>query len=165
MSAPTPSRRRGTEPPEASFLVPRLVAAIVAVFSLTLLAIGARSPYTHANLLPGHDIVYDRTEQILVGEREPYAGIGGAEAAAAADPAAAGERLFVTKGCAACHTLTARGGPVGPAIVGTDEATIVKKVRKGPGGMPQYAPTALSDAQIDAIAAYLRSLVGKEPPR
>jgi len=69
-----------------------------------------------------------------------------------------GTRLFVTKGCVACHALEARGGVVGPAIAGTDAATVLKKVRKGPSGMPQYSPETLTDDEIAAIAAYLRSL-------
>lgn len=161
MSALARDRARAGPPP-ASFAMPALVALVVFLFSTTLLLIGARSPYTHANLLTGYDPRYDRTEQITVNEVEPYAGVGDAMGAAAADPVQRGARLFVTTGCASCHTLEARGGPVGPAIVGTDEATIAKKVRKGPGGMPQFAPGALSEADIAAIAAYLRSLVGAD---
>jgi len=154
--------RRPLDPGETrhvSVLVPRLVAVVVTVFSLTLLTIGARSPYTHANLQPGRDPGYTRTEQISLGPGEPYVGSGSATGRTEGDPVAEGARLFVTKGCAACHTLEARGGPVGPAIVGTDEATIEKKARKGPGGMPQFTPTTLTDDDIAALAAYLRSLV------
>lgn len=160
MSAVASARASRAELPRASYVVPVLIAAVVLSFSATLLTIGARSPYTHANLLAGYDARYQRTEQIRVGVVEPYGGIGDAGGAAATDPVAQGARLFVTKGCAACHTLEARGGPVGPAIVGTDEATIEKKVRKGPGGMPRYAPDALTGDEIVAIAAYLRSLAG-----
>lgn len=159
MSALARDRARQAEPPPASFLVPILVAVVVLSLSTTLLLVGARSPYTHANLLTGYDPRYDRTGQIRVGEVEASVGVGDAAAAFPADPVERGGRLFVTKGCAACHTLEARGGVVGPAIVGTDEATIVKKARKGPGGMPPYAPEALNDEDIAAIAAYLRSLV------
>lgn len=155
----SPERQPGSgQPRRVSFLVPRLVAVVVTVFSLTLLTIGARSPYTHANLQPGRDPGYTRTEQISVGPGEPYVGIGSATRRTEGDPVAEGARLFVTKGCAACHTLEARGGPVGPPIVGTDAETVEKKVRRGPGGMPRYAADGLTDDEIAAISAYLRSL-------
>lgn len=145
-------------PPRASLLVPRLVAVFVASVSLTLLAVGANGPYTHSNLVSGYDRAYTRTDQIVVGEVIPYAGVGDASSRRVADPTAKGARLFVTKGCAACHTLEARGGAVGPAIVGTDAATLAKRVRRGPGGMPAFSEADLTDADIAAIAAYLGSL-------
>lgn len=163
MSAAESARRPRGEAPRASFIVPSLVAAVVLVFSLTLLTVGARSPYTHANLLAGHDPAYERTRQIMVGVAEPYAGVGDARDTAAGDVAEQGARLFVTKGCAACHALEARGGAVGPAIVGTDAATIEKKARKGPGGMPRFTPETLSSDETAAIAAYLRSLIAIDP--
>ncbi len=141
-----------------SFIVPRIAAVAVASLSIMLLAIGARSPYTHANLLPGYDAGYTRTEQIVVGPPETYGGIGAAPGASAADPVTEGARLFVTKGCAACHTLDAGGGPVGPPIVGSPQDTLEKKVRTGPGGMPKFAPDQLTDDELAAIAAYLKSL-------
>lgn len=159
MSALARGRARSAEPPPASFLVPILIALVVLSLSTTLLLVGARSPYTHANLLGGYDPRYERTEQVRVGEIVPSVGVADASGGVATDLVERGARLFVTKGCAACHTLEARGGVVGPAIVGTDEATIAKKARSGPGGMPPYAPSALSDDEIAAIAAYLASLV------
>lgn len=135
-----------------------LMVGLVTFAALFILMVGARSPYTHANLVAGYEPRYDRTEQIRVGEAGPYGGVHAA-GAAPADPIERGERLFVTAGCASCHTLDARGGPVAPAIVGADEATITKKVRRGPGGMPRFASGTLSDADIAAIAAYLASLV------
>lgn len=134
-----------------------LVLGLVISGAIVILAIGARSPYTHANLVSGYDSGYDRTEQITVGPGEAYVGIS-APGPRTADAVADGERLFVTKGCAACHTAQARGGVVGPPVVGTDEATVLKKVRKGPGGMPRYSNETLSDDEAAAIAAYLRSL-------
>lgn len=150
------------QPRRVSFLVPRLVAAVVVVFSLTLLTIGARSPYTHANLQPGRDLGYTRTEQISVGPGEQYGGIGSA-ARTEGDPVAEGTRLFVTKGCAACHALQGRGGAVGPPIAGTDLDTLREKVRKGPSGMPHYSLETLTEEELAAIAAYLRSLTEPTP--
>jgi mono/diheme cytochrome c family protein len=33
-----------------------------------------------------------------------------------------------------------------------------QKTQKGPGGMPAYAPDALSDDDLNAIAAYLKAM-------
>lgn len=145
-----------------SVLVPRLVAVVVAVFSLTFLAIGARSPYTHANLLPGYDPGYTRTQQIAVGPAEPYGGTGAASGATANDATKEGALLYVTKGCVACHALQGRGGAAAPAIAGTDRETLAKKVYRGPGGMPPYSTHTLTEPELAAIAAYLGSLVAPD---
>ena len=152
------------KPRRGSVLVPSLAAAVVALVSLTLLSVGARSPYTHANLLPGYDAAYSRTAQILVGPGQPYPEAGVAASEAASDPIARGGRLYVTKGCAACHRIDARGGPVGPAIVGTDAEALREKAREGPGGMPGYSPAALTGEEVAAITAYLGSLASQPTP-
>ncbi len=146
--------------PRASYAVPVMIAGTVLSLSVMLLVIGARSPYTHGNLLTGYDAQYQRTEQVRVGQVADYAGIGGTAEPATANAATRGARLFVTKSCATCHGLEARGS-VGPSIVGADAATIAKRVRKGPGGMPRYDSQALSDDEIAAITAYLGSLAKK----
>ncbi|HZP97311.1 MAG TPA: cytochrome c [Candidatus Limnocylindria bacterium] len=134
-----------------------LVLGLVTFAALVILMIGARSPYTHANLSAGYDARYDRTQQITVGPGEPYEGVSPA-GRLTGDAVSDGARLFVTKGCVTCHALEARGGVVGPAIAGSDADTVLKKVRKGPSGMPQYSPETLTDDEVAAIAAYLRSL-------
>lgn len=140
-----------------------VIATVVIVVALMILTIGARSPYTHANLQPGRDPGYTRTEQISLGPGEPYGGTGSATGRMEGDPVAEGTRLFVTKGCAACHALGGRGGAVGPPIAGTDLETLQEKVRKGPSGMPHYSPETLTEEQLAAIAAYLRSLTAPTP--
>ena len=160
MTARRPSFGEVTRAPTPLYLpVSFLMVGLVTFAALFILMVGARSPYTHANLVAGYDPRYDRTAQVTVGADGPYEGVS-APGTLTGDAVADGQRLFVMKGCAACHTLEARGGVVGPAIVGTDKATVAKKVRKGPGGMPQFA---LSDADIAAIAAYLGSLVVTDP--
>lgn len=102
----------------------------------------------------------------------------GAMQAAPSDPAVAGRKLFVSKGCAACHME----GPsaLGPSLAGiygttqelTDGTKIVvdeayltasildphKQVVKGYAPvMPSYRVT-LADAQIADLVAYIRSL-------
>ncbi len=161
MTATTVRRGSSVEPARASFVVPWVVAIFVGAVSLTLLTIGARSPYTHANLLPSRSQAYERTEQISVGGAVPYGGPGAASAPSG-DAAAVGAQLYVTKGCVACHALEGRGGVVGPAIVGTDVETLRKKTQTGPGGMPTFATSALTDEELRAISAYLGSLVKPE---
>lgn len=149
--------------PTALYLpVSFVVLGLVTFAALFLLMVGARSPYTHANLAAAYDPRYDRTAQITVGADESYGGIS-APRAPTGDEVRDGEQLFVTRGCAACHTLSGRGGPVGPAIVGTDPETVEAKTRKGPGGMPRYAPDGLTPNEAASIAAYLRSLAQPTP--
>ncbi|MDE3111652.1 MAG: c-type cytochrome [Chloroflexota bacterium] len=142
--------------PRVSYVVPRAIAAFVLVVSLTLLIAGATGPYTHSNLDLSYDSAYTRTDQVVVGAPVPYGGVGGA-VPASADQVATGERLFVTEGCVTCHGLEGQGGVVGPAIAGVSAAAISDRVHKGPEGMPRFAET-LTDADIAAISAYLRSV-------
>lgn len=137
-----------------NLLLPAFIGAAVLVIDLTLLAIVARSPYTHSNLNPGFDPGYTRTGQTLVGAPVPFGGDGLA-AAPASDPVQLGRQLFVTKGCAACHGLDGQGGIIGPSILGTKVAKLRTRTQLGPQGMPAYAPDALSDSDLEAIAAYL----------
>ena len=77
---------------------------------------------------------------------------------AASDPVELGKQLFVVDGCAACHGLDGRGGIIGPSIVGTKADKLRVKTQVGPQGMPAYAPGALTDADLAAIAAYLDAM-------
>lgn len=135
-----------------------VVLGLVTFAALVILMIGARSPYTHANLNIGYDPRYERTEQILVGAPADFAGLSPDAPLATVDTLARGASLYVTQGCASCHALGGRGGLVGPRIVGIDKETIAKRVRVGPVGMPRFSTTGLTDAEIADIAAYLGSL-------
>jgi len=85
---------------------------------------------------------------------------------AAATPAdvAAGKKVFATAGCTGCHTLADAGstGDVGPNLDATkpSEALVLERVTNGLGGMPSFHAT-LSQAQIQAVAAYVSSVAGK----
>lgn len=141
------------------FVIPTLVSAWVGCVGTLLLSIGARSPYTHSNYQLAYDAGYARTEQILVGPPVPYAGLGLASPPPpGADLTVRGRELMVSDGCATCHGMEGRGGPVGKPIVGTSAADLRKKTTKGPGGMPAFAHEALPDDDLNAIAAYLKSL-------
>ncbi len=145
-----------------TFLVPAIASGWVLVVGGSLLLIIGRSPYTHGNLFARPNVSYTRTGQIMVGAPVPFTGMHGraaqpdqpvqsvppASSAATpvtssstsmtlgaqslvADSLTRGQELMVTAGCATCHGLTGR--------------------------MPAYAPGALSDDDLSAIAAYLAS--------
>ena len=80
----------------------------------------------------------------------------------AADPA--GEGLFVAN-CSACHQRHGRGIPkafpalAGDALVLGAPEGIVRVLLNGRGGMPSFR-AQLDDAQLAAIASYVRSAWG-----
>lgn len=140
-----------------NMILPGFIGAAVLAIALSLLAIVARSPWTHSNLNLGFDSRYRRTEQMMVGAPVPMRG----EMLAvppASDPVQRGKQLFVVDGCASCHGLDGRGGIVGPSIVGTKVDKLRVKTQVGPQGMPAYAPGSLSDQDFAAIAAYLNAM-------
>lgn len=139
-----------------------LVLSLVVFGALVILMIGARSPYTHANLSAGYDAGYTRTDQILIGGSEAFRGVSPSTANAGDAPAIRGASLYVTAGCVTCHGLAGLGGPVGPAIAGARREAVVQRARLGPDGMPRFDPDALTDEQLADIAAYLATL---EPPK
>ena len=136
------------------------IAALITVSGLAFTLVGiviARSPYTHANLSPQG---YDRTEVAIVGEEFPFEGLGLADPfTATGDPVQDGRLLYFQYGCRSCH-----GSGVG-AIVGEDldevsPSEVRREVRDGPGGMPAYSSSLLSDEDLELIIAFLRSDAG-----
>jgi cytochrome c553 len=138
-----------------------LVLGLVVFVALTILMIGARSPYTHGNLAAGYDSRYERTQQILIGGDTSFSGLNTSGAVSGDTAIARGEALYVSEGCATCHALQGRGGPVAPPIAGTKLATLQQRVRQGPAGMPSFTADGLTDTQLVDIEAYLRSVVQK----
>jgi mono/diheme cytochrome c family protein len=80
----------------------------------------------------------------------------------AATTAASGKEIF-TSNCGSCHTLADAGtsGTVGPNLddAAPDAATVKAYVRGGGGSMPSFGDS-LSNAEIDAVAAYVSSVAG-----
>jgi mono/diheme cytochrome c family protein len=80
----------------------------------------------------------------------------------AASTAADGKTVF-TANCGGCHTLGDAGtsGAVGPNLdqAQPDAATVKAFVRGGGGGMPAFGGN-LSNAEIDAVAAYVSKVAG-----
>lgn len=137
-----------------NILLPAFIGSAVLMIALTLLAIVARSPYTHSNLNTDFDPRYTRTDQIVVGAPIPF------DTDRLALPPAKvqvmlGKQLFIANNCASCHGLDGQGGIVGPFILGKNAEELRTVTNIGPRGMPAYAPDALSDEDLAAIAAYL----------
>jgi len=137
-----------------------VIGLVLVLIALTILTIGANSPYTHANLAAAYDERYTRTDQIVVG---PAAEFGGLETSAptASDALGRGAALYVTRGCAGCHALDAAGTAVGKPLLAVTDQVLLQKVRQGGLGMPPFSTNGLTDAQLADIVTYLRSLPKK----
>jgi ubiquinol-cytochrome c reductase cytochrome c subunit len=78
-----------------------------------------------------------------------------------------GGKLF-RQNCAPCHRTGARGGALGyvginaPDITGKSRALVAGAIRWGPGAMPSFPPSVLSDRQLDSIVQYVDFV--KHPP-
>jgi mono/diheme cytochrome c family protein len=81
-----------------------------------------------------------------------------------ASASAQGKQVFTSAGCKGCHTLKDAGatGTVGPNLddLKPNEARVKRQVIKGGGPMPSFKGK-LSNAQIDAVSAYVSSVAGK----
>ena len=103
-----------------------------------------------------------------VGAQAPAPARAAAAQAAPAAPAgnaANGRKLFVSVGCYECHGYEAQGstatGPrLGPRPIAF--AALSKYVRHPTNQMPPFTPKVVSDAQLEDIYAFLRSL--PQPP-
>jgi mono/diheme cytochrome c family protein len=88
-----------------------------------------------------------------------------AETTPAAEPgdAAAGKQVFLTAGCAGCHTLADAGtdGTVGPNLDGAKPSyeLVVDRVTNGKGVMPKFSGQ-LTEKQIQDVAKYVSSVAG-----
>jgi len=143
-------------------VIPLAIGGWVVVVSLTLIGIILLGPYTHDNLATGPEAGYTRTMQQTVGMTMPFQGPGAGQPLPS-DQVARGRALMVTNECAACHGLDGKGGVIGKPIVGFSAAQLRAKTTKGPGEMPAFANGALSDQDLAAIAAYLKSLQKTNP--
>jgi len=93
-----------------------------------------------------------------------------AQSAARTDNVENGRKLFVEDGCYQCHGREGQGGasaPIGfygprlaPPRIPVE--AVRAYVRRPAGGMPPYTNKVLSDADIDDIYAFLKTIA---PPR
>ena len=74
-----------------------------------------------------------------------------------------GKKVFLSAGCAGCHTLKDAGtnGKVGPNLDDSqpDLATAVERLTKGGGAMPSFKDQ-LGDKKIADVAAYVIKATG-----
>ncbi len=133
------------------------VVGLITISGLAFMLIGiviARSPYTHGNLSAQG---YDRTEVAIVGEEYPFEGLGLADPfAPTGDPVQDGRLLFFQYGCRSCHG-SGTGAIVGEDLDEVSPSEVRREVRDGPEGMPAFSETTLSDEELEAIIAFLRS--------
>ncbi len=133
------------------------VVAIITISGLAFTLIGiviSRSPYTHGNLSPQG---YSRTQIAIVGEEYPFEGLGLANAfAPTGDSVQDGRVLFFQYGCRSCHG-SGTGAIVGDDLDDVSPSEVRREVRDGPGGMPAYSASILSDEDLELIIAFLRS--------
>ncbi|MGH8149274.1 MAG: c-type cytochrome [Steroidobacteraceae bacterium] len=83
-----------------------------------------------------------------------------APAAAAAAKVASGRRLFTRYSCYSCHGSDGQGG-IGARLKAPDLppfGAFRSYLRKPAGRMPPYRSSAISDAQLADIYAYLQSI-------
>ena len=82
-----------------------------------------------------------------------------------AGDAEAGKDVFMSAGCAACHTLAdaQATGTIGPSLDGAKpSASVVReRVTNGLGAMPSFSGK-LSPEQIDDVAAYVSAVAGAD---
>ncbi len=70
-----------------------------------------------------------------------------------------GERLFMDRGCAACHGPQAGGTEAAPPIAGKTQFATREQVRNPHRRMPRFTLDQLSDADLRLIADYITGLV------
>jgi mono/diheme cytochrome c family protein len=73
-----------------------------------------------------------------------------------------GREVFVTLGCTACHGQNAEGTDLAPALAAHSEFAVRRQVRAPIGIMPVYSPAMLPAEDLDAVVAYVLSLVPVE---
>jgi mono/diheme cytochrome c family protein len=120
---------------------------------LLLVGVVLSGPYTHSNLESQVQTSYTRTNQLVVGPPDLFGGMPGVNLPE--DQLARGQVLFITNECATCHGLQGQGSTVGPTLRGSTAAILRQKTTEGPGAMPAFDPTTLSDDDLAAIADYL----------
>lgn len=80
-----------------------------------------------------------------------------------------GGELFRTH-CASCHRTAVRGGAMAfvgvnaPPLYGKSAALVAGAVRWGPGPMPAFPPSVLSDKQLSSLVTYVRYAQAPDSP-
>lgn len=79
----------------------------------------------------------------------------------------AGQALYTKMTCYYCHGTAGQGGIAGAriAVVQRSADAFIRYVRRPTGAMPAYTDRILSDAQLNDIYAFLRSLPAARPAK
>ena len=131
-----------------------------------------RMPLARPDIEPVRaDPVYDRTQtDALIAYLTALDGSGPQipRVDAARGDVQRGRRLF-TDSCSGCHQVMGRGGIapglVAPPLTASTATQIGEAIRVGPYLMPRFSEDQLSDADVDAIAAYVSGVVQHPPDR
>ena len=94
----------------------------------------------------------------VVIQRAPIASADQAAPAASADN---GKRLFMRNACYFCHGTVGQGLAVNGARIGPPSraaASFIAYVRKPAGAMPAFSDRILTDADLNDIYAFLRTM-------
>lgn len=75
-------------------------------------------------------------------------------------------RELYAQNCAACHSLGGTGGALtgghsAPDVRMATPTQVGEAIRVGPGYMPAFPPSVLTDDELDGIAAYVNTLADK----
>ncbi|MDH3471292.1 MAG: c-type cytochrome [Acidimicrobiia bacterium] len=137
-----------------AFNLAPIVVGVMTVLALGLVAVLMRSPDTHHNFDPEG---YDRSPVAYLDAAYVYPGLGLADIGSLTGEAVGdGRTLFLKLGCAGCHGLNAQGGASAGSPAFATRQWLGTVARTGlPGGMPAYSEADLSDAELDAIHAFL----------
>ncbi len=120
----------------------------------------------------GRDQISEYNKQMaLAGKQANPAGLGAAFVMDK-EQMDQGAKIFLEKGCIACHGMKGEGNAIGPNLTdnfwihGCKPADLIKLINEGvpEKGMIPFKST-LSEAQIKSVTAYiLGTLVGSNPP-
>ena len=85
---------------------------------------------------------------------------GGTLAQDDAGDAERGEQTYMRVGCYQCHGTNGQGNDAGPALTPNTIPAVAMAafIRLNPGIMPVYPEEVLSDAEIEDIVAFLRTV-------
>lgn len=140
-----PSKRR--------FSLAEVFGSVALLLAIGLTVILIRSPDTHANLNPEG---YRRTVVAYTEADYLYLGPGLTPGVGAEQSVGYGRAIFMSRGCAGCHGLDARGAATASSPAYASREWLGQVVRSGlPGGMPAYAEIDLSEEDLDAMYVFL----------
>ena len=142
------------------FNIANVIFLIALVVATTLVTMILRNPATHHNLEEPE--FYERTELAYFNTEYVYPGygFGPGEVPPGTDPHLVGRTLYVRSGCVGCHGIFGEGSIVGPNLWDIDQdehPDFIRDMRDGPGEMPPFPETLLTEDDLDLILLYLEA--------